>query len=198
VELVRRSVEAAGKRDLDAHIGLLRTECRLGRVAYGIGTFEGQAAMRGFWEDWLSSYEDWELQTVEVQCLGNGVTFAVLDQRGRLVDSSGEIELRYAAVTEWRTARLRESRTTPTSTRPCYRRTPRAGAAVGDVGGKRGTCSQPRPRPAMKESLGNPGVSRGRRYEPAGAMRCATQESCGLLPGREVFRSAFFHVDPSA
>jgi len=106
VELVRRSVEAAGKRDLDAHMAFYAPDAVWDASPMGIGTFEGQAAMRGFWEDWLSSYEDWELQTVEVQDLGNGVTFAVLDQRGRLVDSSGEIELRYASVIEWENGKI--------------------------------------------------------------------------------------------
>jgi ketosteroid isomerase-like protein len=106
VELVRRSVEAADKRDLDAHMDFYAPDAVWDASPMGIGTFEGQAAMRGFWEDWLSSYEGWELQTVEVQDLGTGVTFAVLDQRGRLVGSSGEIELRYAAVTEWEDGKI--------------------------------------------------------------------------------------------
>jgi ketosteroid isomerase-like protein len=106
VELVRRSVEAADKRDLDAHMAFYAPDAVWDASPMGIGTFEGQAAMRGFWEDWLSSYEGWELQTVEVQELGNGVTFAVLDQRGRLVGSSGEIELRYASVTEWEDGKI--------------------------------------------------------------------------------------------
>jgi ketosteroid isomerase-like protein len=106
VELVRRSVEAADKRDLDAHMAFYAPDAVWDASPMGIGTFEGQAAMRGFWEDWLSSYEGWELQTVEVQDLGTGVTFAVLDQRGRLVGSSGEIELRYAAVTEWEDGKI--------------------------------------------------------------------------------------------
>ncbi len=106
VELVRRSVEAADRRDLDAHMAFYAPDAVWDASPMGIGTFEGQAAMRGFWEDWLSSYEGWELQTVEVQDLGTGVTFAVLDQRGRLVGSSGEIELRYAAVTEWKDGKI--------------------------------------------------------------------------------------------
>jgi ketosteroid isomerase-like protein len=106
VELVRRSVEAADKRDLDAHMAFYAPDAVWDASPMGIGTFEGQAAMRAFWEDWLSSYEGWELQTVEVQDLGTGVTFAVLDQRGRLVGSSGEIELRYAAVTEWEDGKI--------------------------------------------------------------------------------------------
>lgn len=106
VGLVRRSVEAADRRDLDAHLAFYAPDAVWDGSPMGIGTFEGQAAMRGFWEDWLSSYEGWELQTVEVQALGTGVTFAVLDQRGRLVGSSGEIELRYASVTEWEDGRI--------------------------------------------------------------------------------------------
>jgi len=106
LELARWSVEAASKRDLDAIMAFFTPDAVWDASPMGIGTFEGQAAIRGFCEDWLSSYEDWELQTVEAQDLGNGVTFGVLDQRGRLVGSSGEIELRYAAVTEWEDGKI--------------------------------------------------------------------------------------------
>jgi len=50
VELVRRSVEAAGKRDLDAHMAFYAPDAVWDASPMGIGTFEGQAAMRGFWE----------------------------------------------------------------------------------------------------------------------------------------------------
>jgi ketosteroid isomerase-like protein len=106
VEILRRSVEVASTRDLDEIMAFYAPDAVWDMSPMGMGTFEGQAAMRGFWEDWLSSYEGWELQTVEVQDLGNGVTFGVLDQRGRLVGSSGEIELRYASVTEWEDGKI--------------------------------------------------------------------------------------------
>ena len=105
-ELVRRSVEAAARGDLDANIAFYTHDAVWDASPMGIGTFEGQVAMRGFWEDWLSSYEGWGLQPVEVQELGNGVTFAVLDQRGRLLGSSGEIELRYASVCKWQEGKI--------------------------------------------------------------------------------------------
>jgi ketosteroid isomerase-like protein len=35
-------------------------------------------------------------------CLGNAVTFAVILRRGRVVGSSGSVQLRYASVAEWR------------------------------------------------------------------------------------------------
>ena len=106
VELARRSVESAGKRDLDAIMAFFTPDAVWDASPMGIGTFEGQAAVRGFVEDWLSSYEDWELQIGEVQDLGNRVTFSVLVQRGRLVGSSGEVELRYAAVNEWEDGKI--------------------------------------------------------------------------------------------
>ncbi len=106
VEILRRSVEVASTRDLDEVMAFYAPNAVWDMSPMGMGTFEGQAAMRGFWKDWLSSYEDWELQTVEVQDLGNGVTFGVLDQRGRLVGSSGEIELRYASVGEWEDGKI--------------------------------------------------------------------------------------------
>ena len=106
VELARRSVESAGKRDLDAIMAFFTPDAVWDASPMGIGTFEGQAAVRGFVEDWLSSYEDWELQMAEVHDLGNGVTFGVLVQRGRLVGSSGEVELRYAAVDEWQDGKI--------------------------------------------------------------------------------------------
>jgi ketosteroid isomerase-like protein len=106
VELARRTIEAGSKRDLDAAMAIYKPDAVWDASPMGIGTFEGQAAIRGFWEDWLSSYEDFELQMLEAQDLGNGVTFGVLLQRGRLVGSSGEIELRYAAVTEWEDGKI--------------------------------------------------------------------------------------------
>lgn len=101
VELARRSVETASKRDLDATMAFYTPDAVWDMSPLGMGTFEGHAAVRGFMEDWLSSCEEWELQAVEVQALGNAVTFGVLVQRGRLVGSSGEVELRYASVSEW-------------------------------------------------------------------------------------------------
>src|SRR5271170_1702851 len=106
VELARRIVELSGKRDLDAIMAFYTPDVVWDASPMGIGTFDGHAAVRGLWEDWLSSYEDWKLQTVEVEDLGNGVTFGVLVQRGRLVGSSGELELCYAAVSEWEDGKI--------------------------------------------------------------------------------------------
>ena len=63
--------------------------------------FEGREAIRGFFEDWAISYDDFEQALEEVSDLGNGVTFGVFLMRGRLAGSSGSVELRYAGVSTW-------------------------------------------------------------------------------------------------
>src|SRR5271165_2305633 len=106
LELVRRSVEAANERDLDAIMAFFTPDAVWDASPLGIGTFEGQAAVRGFLEDWFASYEEWELQVLEAHYLGNAVTWGVLVQKGRLVGSSGELELRYATVNEWEDGKI--------------------------------------------------------------------------------------------
>ncbi len=101
VELVRRSVEAANVGETDRIMAFYATDAVWDMSSLGMGTFEGQAAVRGFLEDWFVSYEEQGQQLMEVQDLGNGVTFGVFVQKGRPVGSSGEVELRYAAVAEW-------------------------------------------------------------------------------------------------
>src|SRR5205814_59616 len=56
---------------------------------------------RGFWEDWFASYGELGIEQEEILDLGNGVVFAVLIQKARLVGGSGEVRLRYAAVGVW-------------------------------------------------------------------------------------------------
>jgi ketosteroid isomerase-like protein len=66
-----------------------------------VGSFEGAAAIRGFIEDWLANYEGFAATLEEVRDLGNGVTFGVIRQQGRLVGSSGHVQLRNAAIHVW-------------------------------------------------------------------------------------------------
>jgi hypothetical protein len=46
-------------------------------------------------------YEEYAMEAEEIVDLGNGVSFAVLRQKGRLAGSSGEVRLRYASVGVW-------------------------------------------------------------------------------------------------
>jgi ketosteroid isomerase-like protein len=84
-----------------------------------LGTrLEGVAAIRGFFEDWIGSYE--ELETVNEQFLdlGNGVTFSVSLSKGRPIGSTGYVPFRFAVVSVWAEGKIKRFRRTPTSTRP--------------------------------------------------------------------------------
>jgi ketosteroid isomerase-like protein len=96
-ELAQSSFEALNRRDFDAFMSVWGPD-PVYTSAGGLGTFEGTAAVRGYFEDWISSYEEFEVVAEEIVDLGNGVTFAILRQRGCPVGSSGEVRLRFASV----------------------------------------------------------------------------------------------------
>jgi ketosteroid isomerase-like protein len=101
VELQSPLTEAANRRDVDAIVAFYAPDGVYDMSPIGMGTFEGQAGARGFLEDWFVSYEEYELEAEEILDLGKGVGFRVLIQKGRPVGSSGEVQLRYAAVGVW-------------------------------------------------------------------------------------------------
>jgi len=98
VERARLAIDAIGGRDLDAAVSFYAPHAVVEAV---VGRFEGLPAIRGFLDDWLASYEEFEAEAEEVVALGNGVTFGVFRLRGRLVGSSGQVELRFALAAEW-------------------------------------------------------------------------------------------------
>jgi ketosteroid isomerase-like protein len=106
VELQKRLTDAADRRDLDALMGFYAPDGVYDISPIGMGVFEGQAAARGFIEDWWASYEEHEFEAEETLDLGNGVGFRLLIQKGRPVGSSGEVELRYAAVGVWQDGKV--------------------------------------------------------------------------------------------
>jgi ketosteroid isomerase-like protein len=101
VELVRGSIDSFARRDLDATMSVYGPDSVWDTSPAGMGTFEGLAAIRGFFEDWIAAYEEFEIDAEEILDLGNGVTFAVFNQRGRPVGSSGELRVRSASVAVW-------------------------------------------------------------------------------------------------
>jgi ketosteroid isomerase-like protein len=98
VELMQSSFEAINRGDFDAFMSFWGPDPVSYMSGGGLGTFEGRAAVRGFFEDWLSPYEEFEVVAEEIVDLGNGVTYAIVRQKGRLVGSSGEVEFRFASV----------------------------------------------------------------------------------------------------
>ena len=98
VELARESIEV---EDLEAALSFYAPHAVWDASPWGMGVFEGHAAVRGFFEDWRSSYSGIERTAEEIRDLGNGVTFAVILQQGRVVGSGGSVQLRYGSVLEW-------------------------------------------------------------------------------------------------
>jgi ketosteroid isomerase-like protein len=101
VELARRSLESGNGRDFDAMINFYAPDPVWDMSPMGLGSYEGLVAIRGFLEDWLGAYEEFEIEPEEILDLGNGVTLAVIRQGGRPVGSSGRVQLRYASVAIW-------------------------------------------------------------------------------------------------
>jgi ketosteroid isomerase-like protein len=101
VELMRSRVNAADSGDIDAMTSFLASDAVWDSSPMGMEVYEGQAAIRRFFEDWWRAYEASGASAEEILDLGNDLTFAVLTLKGRPADSGGEVQLRYAAVTEW-------------------------------------------------------------------------------------------------
>ena|SRR5271165_1446143 len=98
VELLRRAVDALSRGDLDSALRLYAPNCVWEMET---GTPEGAAAIRSFLEDWTGPYEEFEMELEQNLDLGNGVGFAVIRQRGRLIGSSGEVQMRLAFVGDY-------------------------------------------------------------------------------------------------
>ena len=101
VAIARRGNEAASRRDIDGMMSIWASEPVWDLSPMGLGAYEGAAAIRGFFEDWLGSYEEFEIGEQELADLGGGVTFGVFVQRGRPKGSSGEVTIRYGSVGVW-------------------------------------------------------------------------------------------------
>jgi ketosteroid isomerase-like protein len=98
VELSRRLNEAVNRGDFDAALAMYTPDAVWDGSPMDGEVVEGRDAIRGFWEDWLGAYEEWEQVAEELRDLGNGVGFGVFRQRGRPAGSSGFVELHYAFV----------------------------------------------------------------------------------------------------
>jgi ketosteroid isomerase-like protein len=118
VELVRRLNEAFDRGDIDGVLAMFRPDGVLDMSPIGMGVFEGHEAIRGFYEDVLVSYEDFEPVIEELRDPGNGVSFAVFAAHGRLHGSASWLELRFAGVGSGRAGWSSGLPTTPTSPRP--------------------------------------------------------------------------------
>ena len=101
VELTRRAFEAGSNRDLDAVMSFYGPDSVWDMSQMGLGTYHGLDEVRGFFADWLGSYEEFEMDLEELLDFGNGVVFYLVRQSARLVGSTGRVDLHYAGLTVW-------------------------------------------------------------------------------------------------
>jgi ketosteroid isomerase-like protein len=98
VELVHSSVETMNRRDVETLMSFFAPDSVWDLSPMGLGTYGPRSAIYAFLDEWIGSCEWFELVLEEVVGLAGGVVFAVVVQRGRLVGSGGELEMRYASV----------------------------------------------------------------------------------------------------
>ena len=104
--LMRRVLEAANRGDNNAFLSVCAADAVYESENLGI-RLEGVAAIRGFFEDWIGSYEELETVNEEYLDLGNGVTFSVSLSKGRPLGSTGYVPFRYAVVSVWADAKIK-------------------------------------------------------------------------------------------
>jgi hypothetical protein len=100
VELARRIIGALNRRDFDAAERLLAANAVMEVVALG-ASFEGVAAIRGFYEEWTCAYEQFEIEIDELLDYGSGIIFGVFTMQGRPVGGTGHVRYRIAQVQTW-------------------------------------------------------------------------------------------------
>jgi ketosteroid isomerase-like protein len=61
VELMRGLAEAASERDFDTADSYYARDAVWDSSRTGVGSFEGAATIRRFFEDWRGGYEAWEI-----------------------------------------------------------------------------------------------------------------------------------------
>src|SRR5690242_3126229 len=81
VELSRLSFEPAKSRNFDAMMVFWADDPLWDLSPMGLGVYRGTAAVRGFFEDWIGSYERFEVELEECFELGNGVVLNVIVRR---------------------------------------------------------------------------------------------------------------------
>jgi ketosteroid isomerase-like protein len=100
VELTRLAFEALNRRDIDAVMDFFAPDGVLdGRAAGGL--YEGRAAIRGFLDDWFSSFAELRMEVEESVVLDDGVMLAVVKQEGRPVGVDGQVHQREGWAICW-------------------------------------------------------------------------------------------------
>jgi ketosteroid isomerase-like protein len=93
----RRLVDAMNAGDADAVMDFYAPDA-VNDMPETFGTFEGRAAIRALFDDWLGPYDEFRVEVEAIRDLDNGVTFVVVVLRGRPRDSTGWVQFRFGTV----------------------------------------------------------------------------------------------------
>jgi hypothetical protein len=100
VDLMRAVIEASGVEETMRFFGPASV---YDLSVMGVGVFEGYDTIRGFLEEWLSSYDESEDEAEEITEFGNGVVLAVIRGKARPAGSPAGVQVtaRRNAVAVW-------------------------------------------------------------------------------------------------
>ena len=104
VELVRDILEAARREDWDAILAHYAPDASW--ETEGMGTFEGPSAIRGFWQDWWSSYEHLQIGEADICDIGHGVVLATFHFKGPPKGTTVEAQSQIALVYQWESGEI--------------------------------------------------------------------------------------------
>ncbi len=63
---VRPFVDAVNRRDFDTVMGFYGSDAVWDMSSIGLGTFRGLTAIRGFWEEWIGDYDEYEIRLEDI------------------------------------------------------------------------------------------------------------------------------------
>jgi ketosteroid isomerase-like protein len=100
-ELARRAVEADTYDEWDALAERLYAADAVWKLGGMLGSLEGLVAIRAFVKDYWLMWDEHHHHLEETLDLGNGVTFSVVREEGRMKGSDAYVEARTAWVSLW-------------------------------------------------------------------------------------------------
>jgi SnoaL-like domain len=106
VESTHRLHRLLNSRDLDAVTDLFVPGSVWDASRWGLGSHEAPNSLRQFLEDWIGSFDAYELTVQEIQDLGNGIVFAVFLHAADLRGGGGSLRVRSSAVLDWEAGQL--------------------------------------------------------------------------------------------
>ncbi|HME04308.1 MAG TPA: nuclear transport factor 2 family protein [Solirubrobacteraceae bacterium] len=87
--------------DFDALAGFFAPDAVWDLSVWGVGTYEGAAAIRDFLVGYWATWEDHHHEIEDVVDLGHGVLFVVIWEDGCPIGSDARVQARHGDVYEW-------------------------------------------------------------------------------------------------